>query len=241
VEWACGSGRATEAAAAASTQAKGKKMKRTAILSCLLLLSWGWAGFAQSGSNPGTAAPAAGRPPAGAAPSGMEAMPESRTLLGGGNDAAQRITREVLHELILNPYYSVFDNLTFRVEGDSVILSGQVVNPAVKSDAESSVKRVEGVEHVVNNIEVLPPSPLDDRIRRQVYRKVFSASGLYRYAMGAIPSIHIIVKNGHVTLVGEVDNQMDKSLAGIQANTVSGVFSVDNQLRVRGSGNAVKK
>jgi hyperosmotically inducible periplasmic protein len=132
------------------------------------------------------------------------------------------------------PYYNIFDNLEYQVDGNLVILSGQVTQPVLKSDAENVVKRIEGVESVTNNIEVLPLSPSDDRIRLATYRAIFGADGLYRYAMGANPSIHIIVDNGHVTLVGVVANQMDKNIAGIRANGVFGVFSVTNNLRVEG-------
>ena len=143
-----------------------------------------------------------------------------------------RIEREVRHQLVMLPYYSVFDNLTYKVEGDSVILMGQVARPVLKSDAESAVKRIEGVERVENRIEVLPVSPSDDRIRRAEYRAIFGFPALNRYAIQAVPPIHIIVKNGHVTLEGVVANAGDKNIAGIQANSVPGVFSVTNNLRV---------
>jgi hyperosmotically inducible protein len=145
-----------------------------------------------------------------------------------------RIEREVRHQLVMLPYYSVFDNLEFKVEGDSVTLMGQVTRPALKSDAESAVKSIEGVERVVNQIEALPLSPNDDRIRRDEFRAIFGFPSLNRYAIQAVPSIHIIVKNGHVTLEGVVANAGDKNIAGIQANGVPGVFSVTNNLRVEG-------
>jgi hyperosmotically inducible periplasmic protein len=138
----------------------------------------------------------------------------------------------VRHELVMLPYYSVFDDLGYQVEGNTVILTGDVVRPVLKSDAENAVKRIPGVTNVVNNIRVLPLSPFDNQLRRAVYRSVFSFGSLYRYAMGAIPSVHIIVDNGHVTLKGVVDNEGDKNLAYIRANGVSGVFSVTNDLRV---------
>jgi hyperosmotically inducible protein len=138
----------------------------------------------------------------------------------------------VRHELVMLPYYSVFDDLSYQVDGSTVILTGDVVWPVLKSDAENAVKRISGVTKVVNNINVLPLSPFDNRIRVAVYRAVFNAGGLYRYAMGANPSIHIIVSNGHVSLRGVVDNEGDKNLAFIRANGVPGVFSVSNDLRV---------
>lgn len=146
--------------------------------------------------------------------------------------ARARIEREVRHQLVMLPYYSVFDNLEYKVEGDSVILMGQVARPSLKSDAQNAVKSIEGVERVDNRIEVLPPSPGDDRIRRAVYRAIFGFPSLDRYAIQAVPPIHIIVKNGHVTLEGVVASAGDKNIAGVQANGVSGVFSVTNNLRV---------
>ena len=162
------------------------------------------------------------------------ALPQERQRLGG-TPGTQRIMREVLHELLMEPYYSVFDNLAFRVEGNTVYLLGQVTNPVLKSDAESAVKKIEGVEKVVNNIEVLPPSPGDDRLRHQLYFAIYGYDGLSRYSWGAVPSIHIIVNRGHVALVGVVDSEADKNMAEIRAKGVPGVFSVDNQLQV-GSG-----
>jgi hyperosmotically inducible periplasmic protein len=143
-----------------------------------------------------------------------------------------RIVHEVMHELRMLPYYSVFDNLAFKVDGNTVTLMGQVTRPTLKTDAERVVKHIEGVENVVNNIEVLPESPMDWQIRRAVYRAIYSQPGLDRYGFQAQPSIHIIVKNGHVTLVGVVDNEGDKNRAGIAANSVPNVFSVDNELQV---------
>jgi osmotically-inducible protein OsmY len=163
------------------------------------------------------------------------ALPQERQKLGGTEPTA-RITREVMHELLMIPTYSVWDNLQFQVTGNTVTLLGQVVNPVTKSDAESAVKRIEGVEKVGNSIEVLPPSPADDRIRRAEYRAIYGYDGLSKYSWGTVPSIHIIVKNGHVDLVGVVDNPTDKNTAEIQAKSVPGVFSVKNDLQVAGSG-----
>lgn len=143
-----------------------------------------------------------------------------------------RIAKEVRHELVMLPYYSVFDNLAFRVDGSHVTLLGQVALPTLKDDAERVVKKVEGVESVTNNIEVLPVSPNDDQIRRAVYRSIYSQPGLDRYSLRAVPTIHIIVKNGNVMLAGAVANQADKDRAGLAANGVPGVFSVKNELLV---------
>src|SRR5205085_9930592 len=110
-----------------------------------------------------------------------------------------RLTKEVRHELVMLPYYGVFDNLAYRVDGDRVTLFGQVVRPTLKSDAENVVKRIEGVAWVQNEIEVLPLSPNDDRLRQRLYRAIYSKPQLQRYSFQAVPPIHIIVKNGNVT------------------------------------------
>jgi hyperosmotically inducible protein len=149
--------------------------------------------------------------------------------------AQQRTLDKVHKELVTLPYYGVFDNLAYKVEGDTVTLYGQVRNPITRHDAERRVARIEGVNHVINQIEVLPVSGFDDTTRARVYRAVFRSGGLYRYAMGANPSIHIVVRNGRVTLEGVVSNQMDSQLAYMAARGVPGVFSVTNNLRV-GSG-----
>lgn len=146
--------------------------------------------------------------------------------------ADDRIVREVRHELVMLPYYSVFDNLAYKVTGYTVTLEGQVTKPALKSDAEKAVKKIEGVENVVNNIEVLPLSPMDDQIRRAVYAAIYRQPGLEMYSLRAVPTIHIIVKNGRVTLTGAVGNAGDKTRAGIAANGVPGVFGVTNDLLV---------
>jgi len=142
------------------------------------------------------------------------------------------LTKEVRHELVLLPFYSVFDNLQYKVEGAKVTLLGQVVRPVLKDDAAAAVKRIEGVEAVDNQIEVLPLSPNDNRIRRAEYRAIYSFPSLNMYELRSVPPIHIIVKNGHVTLEGSVANEMDKNVANIRANTVAGVFSVTNNLHV---------
>lgn len=143
-----------------------------------------------------------------------------------------RIVKEVRHELIMLPYYSLFDDLEFSVNGSTVTLLGAVVNPVLKKDAENVTKRVEGVTQVNNQIKVLPPSPMDDQIRRRVARAIESQGSLYRYFMGAVPSIHIIVDSGHVTLKGIVDNQADETQARLAANRVPDVFSVTSNLVV---------
>jgi hyperosmotically inducible protein len=147
--------------------------------------------------------------------------------------ASQNIVREVRHQLLLLPYYSVFDNLAFKVDGDHVTLEGQVTNPTLKRDAEGAVKSIEGVSGVTNNIEALPTSPMDDQSRRALYRAIYGDPTLSKYGWSSMPSIHIIVKNGHVSLEGVVDSEADKNLAGLRANTVPNVFEVKNNLVVK--------
>ncbi len=144
----------------------------------------------------------------------------------------ERITREVRHELLMLPYFGVFDYIAYKVDGDTVTLLGQVVRPTLKSDSENVVKRIEGVEKVDNQIEVLPPSPMDDRLRLELYHSIYGYGPLEKYALGVQKPIRIIVKMGRVTLEGVVDNETDKNLAGVRANTVSGIFSVTNNLQV---------
>jgi len=152
-----------------------------------------------------------------------------------GSVAYNKLVKEIRHELVMLPYYNVFDNLSYKVDGSKVILLGQVAKPTLKDDAGRVVKGIEGVESVDNRIEVLPLSPSDDRIRVAVYRAIYGQSTFQRYAMQAVPPIHIIVKNGNVTLEGVVANEGDKNIANIKANGVSGVFGVTNNLTVEGS------
>lgn len=147
----------------------------------------------------------------------------------------QQVSNKVRKELVTLPYYGVFDNLAYKVEGGTVTLYGQVIHPSTRQDAERRVARISGVERVVNNIEVLPLSPFDDSVRIQTYRTLFRTGGLYRYAMGANPSIHIVVNRGHVTLEGVVSNEADSQLAYMAASSVPGVFSVTNNLRAERS------
>jgi hyperosmotically inducible protein len=172
--------------------------------------------------------------------SGSASQASSTTPSQGNNlspATLDRITKEVRHELLLLPYYGVFDNLSYQVQPDgTVTLQGSVVRPTTKSDAENAVKRIEGVTRVANNIDVLPTSPNDDQIRRAVYRAIYGNSVLNQYALRAVPTIHIIVKNGHVTLEGAVARQMDKQVAEMQAKSVPGVFSVTDNLKTDNGG-----
>ena len=166
---------------------------------------------------------------AGAALAQSNAVTQSSS---GNNKLQDRVSREVYHELVMIPDLTIFDNLAYKVDGSTVTLMGQVRNAVIKSEAEASVKHIEGVQSVNNQIEVLPPSPNDDRIRRQVARAIFNDDRLFPYSMGALPPIHIIVKGGNVDLEGQVNNQNDKSEAALKANSVPGVFSVKNNLQV---------
>ena len=162
----------------------------------------------------------------------QKAKEKGGVAANSGASAQDRIIREVRHELVMLPYYGVFDNLVYRVDGGAVTLMGQVTRPTLKSDAGTVVKSIEGVTRVDNQIEVLPLSPMDDGLRMAEYRAIYGHPGLDRYAMQAVPPIHIIMDNGKVTLEGVVATQSDKDTAGIRANSVSGVFSVVNNLRV---------
>ncbi len=151
---------------------------------------------------------------------------------GPSRKASERIEKQVRHNLLMMPWLDVFDNLAFKVDGYDVTLFGQVTNPTLRSDAEAAARKVEGVEKVYNKIEVLPPSSMDDRLRRHLYRAIYGYSPLQHYALNPVKPIRIIVKSGHVTLEGVVDTEADKNTAGIRARGVPGLFSVTNNLRV---------
>jgi hyperosmotically inducible periplasmic protein len=151
---------------------------------------------------------------------------------GQSSPAYQRLAKEVRHELVMLPNLNTFDNLSFKIDGGTVTLMGQVTRPTLKSDAENVVKRIEGVEKVNNQIEVLPLSPNDDRIRRNVYMALIQKPQLQKYFMQAVPPIRIIVKNGNATLEGVVANKGDADIEKLAASGVSGVFSVTNNLTV---------
>src|SRR2546423_13283972 len=176
--------------------------------------------------------------PAGNTPQ-QQSMPEAgeHGNQGLGQRGYDRIVKEVRHELVMLPRYGVFDDLSYKVDQDgTVTLMGYVADPTIKSDAENAVKRIEGVEKVNNQIQVLPTSPNDDRLRRELYRAIYGNEVLSQYALRAVPPIHIIVNNGHVTLEGVVARQMDKQIAEMQAKSVPNVFSVTNNLRVEEEG-----
>jgi hyperosmotically inducible protein len=144
----------------------------------------------------------------------------------------ERLSKAVRHELNMIPYVNVFDYLAFTVDDKTVMLTGDVTNPVIKSEAANVVKKIEGVEQVNNQIQVLPVSPMDEGLRLRLFRTIYGYPSLERYGMGVNKPIRIIVEKGHVTLLGVVDNQADKNLAGIRASGVPGIFSVDNRLSV---------
>jgi osmotically-inducible protein OsmY len=146
--------------------------------------------------------------------------------------AQARITKEVRHRILMLADFGTFDNIAFKLDGYDVVLLGQVTNPSLKSDAERAVKRIEGVEHVENRIEVLPASPGDDRLRQDLFNAIYRYAPLQHYGIGSNRPIRIIVNHGHVTLEGVVDHESDKNMAGIRANGVPGIFSVQNNLVV---------
>jgi hyperosmotically inducible protein len=150
-----------------------------------------------------------------------------------GNGGSQhRITEEVRRKLVTLPFYSLFDNFTYNVDGTTVTLMGKVSQPTLKADAEATVKRIEGVETVRNEITVLPLSPVDDRLRLALYHAIYGNTALQNLSIRAVPPIHIIVENGHVTLEGVVATDAQKIVAGMEANSVPGIFSVTNNLRL---------
>ncbi len=156
-------------------------------------------------------------------------------FLSAADKPMKDLSERVRHELVTLPWLGVFDHLTFQMEGDKVILAGQVNRPTLRTDAERVVKRVVGVVAVSNQIEVLPLSPFDDRLRLATLRSIYSFPALQRYGLGVIPGIHILVKNGNVTLAGAVSSTGDAQLAYLRAMQVPGVFSVSNQLTVEGA------
>jgi len=162
----------------------------------------------------------------------FQVLPGTKQIITGTDRQQVQIAREVRHELAMLPYYSIFDNLTYRVDGSTVTLGGATISVGLRHDAEAVVKKIEGVNKVVNKIEELPPLPDDDRIRRQVARRIFNFGGLSQYAWEAATTIHIIVNGGHVSLEGYVNNQADRDAAGLMAHQVDGVFSVKNNLEI---------
>jgi hyperosmotically inducible periplasmic protein len=153
-------------------------------------------------------------------------------LVYGNAPQPTSLDNKVRHELAMLPYYSVFDDLSFRVDGDKVTLFGEVAQPALKRDVESAIKHLEGVRTLESHVEVLPVSRFDNDIRVRTYRAIYGYGPLSKYSLGVRPSIHIIVKNGNVTLTGVVDSKMDHDAAYLRANSVPGSFAVTNELKI---------
>lgn len=182
-------------------------------------------GVAAQSAQPPASNQSAATPQGGGAQNQMQSEAVSQ-------EAQQAIAKKVIHAIVMLPYYGVFDNIGFRLQGRTVILEGQVLRSSLKPDAEKAVKKVEGVDKVVNNIEVLPPGPMDMRIREQVRQAIYGYGPLFKYSNMPNAPIRIIVKNAKVTLVGVVDNETDKGLCTMRVNQVSDVLSVTNNLRV---------
>jgi hyperosmotically inducible periplasmic protein len=156
----------------------------------------------------------------------MEQSPHRQTGKPGG------LEDKVHHSLRMFPYCGVFGELSYSVQGDTVTLTGEVPRPLLKSEAEVAVRRVVGVANVVNNIEILPLSPLDDSLRLRLYRAIYSQAGFEKYGIQAVKPIRIIVKNGNITLFGVVATQLDKQLAEMAARNVPFAFSVTDKLTI---------
>jgi hyperosmotically inducible periplasmic protein len=217
----------------------GKTMQKALLLSLLLVFST--AAVAQTAQAPASQAALTNSAPqamAGSQPEICSNQPVvadyGKKMEQLGNSTEAKIAKEVRHELLMLPYYSLFDDLNYCVQGRTVTLNGSLtaIHAETKQDAQAAVKRIEGVDNVVNNIKVLPPNPLDDRARQEVYRKLANTGGLSQYFWEAAPGIHIIVDNLHLTLKGYVNSEGDKDLAGIAAKEVSSLFSVTNDLQV---------
>ena len=175
---------------------------------------------------------------AGATPLVLAQVPSANTPAKSEEKYPSNLSREIHHQLLVLPYYSVFDSISFTLNGTKVTLTGQVVRPTLRSQAEAAVKSIEGVVIVVNQIEILPASPADDELRRATYRAIFEDATLARYAVQTVPPIHIIVKNGNVALEGAVESASDRNLAGSRAGGVANVHNVKNNLVVRPKGSA---
>jgi hyperosmotically inducible protein len=197
------------------------------VMVLLMTLCWATFGFANPVASPGSAALLSGLQ------AGSQSQMSSETL---SPEAQQKLIKKIQSAILKLPNFDVFDNIAFELQGRTVILLGTVTSAhsQTKQDAEKAVKRIEGVEKVVNNIEVLPPSPSDDRLRREVYNAIYSYGPLFKYSTDKVnPPIRIIVKNGHVTLEGVVNNETDKNLCTMRVNQVPGVIGpVTNNLRV---------
>lgn len=194
--------------------------RHSVVIAVMLAMVWTIAAGAQTAQPPA----ANSNLTTGATPTSDQSMsPEVQAKL------VQGIRRAIL----MQANYTVFDNLGYTLDGRTVTLIGQVLNPTLPKDVQSAVKKVEGVDKIVNKIEVLPPSPMDAQIRQQVQQKIYGGFGpLFKYANLPNPPIRIIVKNSRVTLDGVVDSETDKNLCTQRVNQISSVLSVTNNLAV---------
>jgi hyperosmotically inducible protein len=202
-------------------------MRRTCEISAMvvvIVMSLGAFGSGQSAQPPVSSEPVPGQNGAAAQPpAGDETM---------SAETQAKLVNGIRRAIIMLPYYGVFDNIGFRLHERTVTLEGQVVRSSLKPDAERAVKKVEGVEKVINNIEVLPPGPLDEQLRHQVYQAIYQYGPLFKYANMPNPPIHIIVRNANVTVVGVVDTETDKGLVSMRVKQVPDALNVTNDLRV---------
>lgn len=162
-------------------------------------------------------------------------------LMEASTAASKRMAEKVRHELVMMPWYGVFDHIRFSTDGQTVTLMGEVLRPTLRFEADNRVKAIEGVERVDNQIRVLPLSPMDDRIRLAAYRTLFSNPMLSRYSWGALPSLHLIVEHGNLTLYGTVASEAERNVAGILAGGIPGVFTVKNEITVQAPREAKRK
>lgn len=164
--------------------------------------------------------------------SGLALLSLAQAQSSPSTRSVERIQKQARHNLAMLPFLGVFDNLAFKIDGTELTLLGQVTRPTLKSDAENAVKKIEGVERINNQIEVLPVSPFDDNLRIRLFRAIYGGAPLEKYSLGVNKPIRIIVENGNVNLEGVVDSEADKNIASLRANIVSDVFSVTNNLRI---------
>lgn len=148
------------------------------------------------------------------------------------NASDAKISQEVRHQVLMTPYYSIFDIIEYSVNDGTVTLRGWTLEPGVKSSVVGAVKKIDGVKNVVDQIKEESISSADQQIRQAEYRSIYGFSPLFKYAWGAVPPIHIIVNNGHVALYGIVDNQSDKQMVLQRAKLVPGTFGVEDHLQV---------
>jgi len=162
--------------------------------------------------------------------------PSAKLASGEPRTEERQLSGEIRHQLRVLPFYSAFDYIAFTLDGDKVTLTGFVLRPTLKANAEAAIRSLEGVSSVKNLLEVLPKSPTDDDSRRAVYRAIFEDSTLQRYAVSEVPAIHIVLRNGNVTLEGTVASDAEKNLASARASSVSGISSVKNDLVIHPKG-----